>query len=164
MSQPQPAIDGVLNNESGTPIENDNGRGLSVWGITSATVEAVKADWPDDKLRYLTRSQASFFYLKYFWIPSNIGRIDDQALANKLFDLAVNMGQGTAIKLIQRAAGVAQDGVIGPQTAAAVNAMHPVLVLAILRTLAKDHYLDIVDANPSLQRFYNGWIARLDRA
>jgi type VI secretion system secreted protein VgrG len=164
MSQPQPAIDGVLANESGTPIENDNGRGLSMWGITSETVSGLGLHWTEDHLRYLTREQAELFYLQYFWLPSNIGRIADQALANKLLDLAVNMGQRTAIKLMQGAVGVPKDGVLGPQTAEAVNAMEPARALSLLRTMAQQHYLAIVAANPSLDKFYDGWMARLDRA
>lgn len=44
-----------------------------------------------------------------------------------VFDAAVNSGPGQAAKWLQRAAGVKDDGVIGPVTIAAATALGPVL-------------------------------------
>jgi lysozyme family protein len=164
MSQSTPAIDGVLNNESGTPIENDNGRGLSVWGITWATAQPLQPDWTEETLRGLTRGQAATFYYLHFWQKYNIGLINDQELASKTLDLTVNMGGGTAIRLLQQAASVTPiDGVLGPNTARAVNAMEPARALLMLRSLAQQHYLCLIANNPALDKYYDGWMARLDR-
>lgn len=164
MSQFSPAIDGVLNNESGTPIENDNGRGLSVWGITWETAHALQPDWTEETLRNLTRGQAATFYYMHFWLPSNIGLIDDQALANKALDLCVNLGQGMAVQLLQTACGVAPvDGVIGPLTAAGVNRLNPSFALINLRSHVAQYYKNIAVRNPSLAPYLDGWLNRLQR-
>lgn len=46
-----------------------------------------------------------------------------------VFDFAVNSGPKEAIKCLQRAAEVADDGVIGPATLAAVNAADPLRII-----------------------------------
>lgn len=163
MSQFSPAIDGVLNNESGTPIENDNNRGLSVWGITWITAKPLQPDWTESILRGLTRGQAGTFYYRHFWLPSNVGLIDDQALTNKVLDLCVNLGQGTAIKLLQKAVGVTADGVIGPATAKAINSMDPAQALAWYRDRVKGYYKNLVASIPALSKYLDGWLDRLER-
>jgi lysozyme family protein len=45
-----------------------------------------------------------------------------------LFDAAVNMGRDKAIRLLQRACGVAQDGVMGGNTIAAANRLSDAVV------------------------------------
>ena len=64
------------------------------------------------------------FYRRNFW-PPRFGQIAAQPVANWLFDKSVNMGISQAVKLLQRASGVADDGQFGPKTLAAVNAADP---------------------------------------
>ena len=42
-----------------------------------------------------------------------------------VFDAAVNSGPAQSVKWLQRALGVADDGVLGPRTLAAANAANP---------------------------------------
>lgn len=46
----------------------------------------------------------------------------DAALSFQVFDFAVNSGIETAIRKLQQAAGVADDGHVGPVTVAAIKA------------------------------------------
>lgn len=75
-----------------------------------------------------------------------------------VFDAAVNIGTGRAIKLLQRALNTVVDGFIGPKTVMAANA-------ASLDALG--HYVDLREAYykalpASLrQNFLNGWLNRL---
>jgi lysozyme family protein len=164
MSKFSAAITGLLANESGTLIENDNGRGPSKWGITWDTAEPLQPDWTEETIRGLTEGQATTFYYLHFWQKSNIGLIDDQALANKLLDLSVNMGATSAIKLLQQAADVSPaDGILGPATAKAVNALAQGGLVTKLRSVAEQHYLFLVKRNPALEKYLDGWLARLDR-
>ena len=49
--------------------------------------------------------------LKCYW---SFDGVQEQDIAWKMFDMAVNLGLGTAIKLCQCALGVAADGKWGP--------------------------------------------------
>ena len=55
----------------------------------------------------------------------------DQKLGFQLFDAAINHGIGNAIRMLQRAVGVADDGVVGKITLGAINekTLDDVLVL-----------------------------------
>ena len=86
----------------------------------------------------------------------------DQAVATKLFDMAVNMGPGKAIKLAQASAGVPDDGIFGPKTFRALNvtgdAVQPLLT-SICSTQV-GFYRGIVMARPKSQKFLAGWLVR----
>ena len=97
--------------------------------------------------------------LKRYWCFDDV---KEQDIAWKLFDMAVNLGLGTAIKLCQRALGIAVDGKWGPATEAAVNARLPLSLMEGLRAAAAAHYRDVVAANPANEKFLNGWLARAE--
>jgi type VI secretion system secreted protein VgrG len=88
-----------------------------------------------------------------------MGEIISQVVASKVFDMGVNMGIGTAVKILQKALGVAVDGVFGSGTLAAVNAASDALLPAYKQALAA-HYQSIVAAKPAEAKFLNGWLAR----
>jgi lysozyme family protein len=94
------------------------------------TIDAVKQTYPaklDDALKTLPGLQALIapFYKVNYWDCNRTGSINDQQLANQVFDTAVNCGTGTAAKLLQKAAQVTVDLQVGPQTIAAVNNSNP---------------------------------------
>jgi lysozyme family protein len=74
----------------------------------------------DAPVEELTLEQAKVIYHDLYWKPA---RCDDLPwpLSLFVFDAAVNQGVGTAIKLLQKTLGVAQDGVIGNNTLAAIR-------------------------------------------
>jgi lysozyme family protein len=123
-------------------------------------------------IQNLTLDQTAAIYQKYFWDAHNIGQINDQNLANKVFDLTVNMGPGTAthegaLTLLQRAVcdcgGNCQiDGIIGSQSIAQVNALNAVQLLAAYRQRAEARYQAIAAANQELAGNLDGWLNRLN--
>ena len=81
---------------------------------------------PDVDIENLKAAQAKGIYRREWWDRYGYGRIEDQAVAAKVLSLAANMGPLDAHRLLQQAlcdagAEVAVDGVIGPETLAAVN-------------------------------------------
>jgi lysozyme family protein len=83
----------------------------------------------------------------------------------KFFDLAVHTGIPQAIKLIHRALRstgqtITEDDVIGPITLAAINKADSTDLLAALKSEAAGYYRLIAQANPSQQKFINGWLNR----
>lgn len=94
---------------------NDPG-GETNWGITVVT--ARKHGYVGD-MRSMDQTVAKTIYRAQFWLPE----FNDMSyeLAFTIFDGAVNSGPGQAVRWLQRAVGVADDGKLGPVTLAAVD-------------------------------------------
>ena len=56
------------------------------------------------------------------------------------------------MKLLQRAVGLAEDGVLGPVTASTVNALPPAAVLGGFKLEAAKYYRAVVEAHPDRAR------------
>lgn len=108
------AFDRLIGNEGGySNVAGDPG-GETNWGIS-------KRSYPGLDIADLTREDAKAIYLRDFWQRGQMDQYDP-AIAFQVFDAAVNHGIETAVRLLQRSAGVADDGHIGPVTVAAVKA------------------------------------------
>lgn len=95
------------------------------------------------------------FYQQNYW---HYDGINDQLVANKIFDLAVNVGQRHAVKIVQQSVGVTQDGAYGPATEAAINTTSNLLPL--IRTNAESYHEQIVELHPEDAQFLKGWLRR----
>jgi lysozyme family protein len=125
-----------------------------------------KPDADEAFIQNLSTAEASSIYQTYFWGRYSLGSIDDQSLANKAFDLTVNMGPA-ALKLLQSAVNAcggqcAVDGVPGPISFAQINALDPVKLLTEFKTLAAQRYTQIATGNPQLAGDLTGWLSRLN--
>jgi lysozyme family protein len=113
------------------------------------------------------------FYKVKFWDYLKLDQVNNQKIANELFDTSVNMGQGIAALFLQRSLNVSNrngkdypdlqvDGNIGPVTINALN-NHPrqEQVLKLLNTLQGARYISICEANPSQEIFLNSWLSRV---
>ena len=101
------------------------------------------------------------FYLAEFWDINQTGQINDQQLADQVFDTAVLCGTGTAAKFLQTAAGVKVDLQIGPKTIAAVNEEDPKTIYNRYIELRKGYFLNIIARRPSQKVFQASWFSRL---
>lgn len=79
---------------------------------------------PLQDVRHLTREEGADIYYNSYWLPECPKLAPGLDLC--FFDEAVNAGPHAATKILQRALGVASDGVWGPQTEAATSAVHDV--------------------------------------
>lgn len=96
--------------------------GETNWGITWPILHQAIAGRlvPDTTtIRGLTRDQAKVIYRAFFW---DVLRTAHPAVRFQAFDFAVNSGIPTAIRKLQAALGVADDGNWGPVSAAALSA------------------------------------------
>lgn len=109
------------------------------------------------KLQELVRA----FYVTNYWDVNQLSLINDQQLANVVFDTGVNMGTGRAAKYLQTAAGVAIDGIIGKGTLSAINNGDAVDIYNKFNALRKAKYDAIIDNNPSQKQFYASWMSRI---
>ena len=76
--------------------------------------------YPNLDIRNLTLEQAKDIYYRDFWKRVHGEELHD-AIAYQLFDAAINHGIGNAIRMLQRAVDVADDGRVGPLTLGAVR-------------------------------------------
>ncbi len=84
------------------------------WGISAAA-------YPQLDIRALTKDEAQKIYRRDYWDRAQCGKLPPP-LALLVFDAAVNNGVGQAVRWLQAALGVAQDGAIGPAALAAIEA------------------------------------------
>jgi len=109
----------------------------------------AKRFYPDVDIKNLTEDEAKEIYKKDYW--------------DRHFDMCVNQGYGTAIRILQRAcnakgADIAVDGGFGPGTQAAINTYKP--SLERVRCYRLKHYYDLVNKKPEQERFLFGWFKR----
>jgi lysozyme family protein len=132
------------------------------YGITSQ-------DMPGVDIENLTPDQAVAYYSEHYWKPL-YSQINDQPLANHLFDMGVLAGVGTAIKCMQRAMNFPQsqcDGGFGPTTLGSMNnhiGPDAAALLQQFKHIMCVHYEAIVQANPAEAEFLAGWERRVDLA
>jgi lysozyme family protein len=147
-------INVILKNEGGYVNNIYDPGGETNFGI-------CKRQYPDIDIKNLTRDRAAEIYFKDYWSKMKLEQIDDEELALQLFDMGVNAGTGTAVKIIQRIVGADVDGVIGPQTARMINESD--LNLADLyKQERKKYYFSLARNKPNLQVFIAGWLNRID--
>jgi lysozyme family protein len=150
------AVQKTLAHEGGY-VNNPNDKGgPTKYGVT-------QADMPGVNIADITAEQAAAYYSEHYWKPL-YSQINDQLLGEKLFDMGVLFGVGTAVKLLQitlaNSISIVSDGNFGPQTLADVN-QHSNLLPAYRATLL-NHCMNVVNANPNDAVFLQGWINRIN--
>lgn len=106
-------INRVLGHEGGYVHDKNDPGGETNWGIS-------KRSYPSVSIKTLTRNQAIAIYYRDFWLKAHCEELSDGA-GYQLMDSAVNSGISQSIRFMQRAVGVADDGIYGPITLAAIR-------------------------------------------
>lgn len=111
-------FDRTIGHEGGYVNNPKDPGGETNWGVTknTATVNGYTGS-----MKSMTREQAKEIYQKAFWQRTQCEQYNP-ILGYQLFDAAVNHGIGNAIRILQRAVGVADDGRVGQLTLAAIQA------------------------------------------
>lgn len=152
------AVDVVLRHEGGYVDDPRDPGGATKYGIS-------KRSYPQLNIKALTRVEAAQIYHDDWWARYGYTDIRDLDLATKVFDTAVNMGAKRANKILQQAVNdagghLAEDGVLGPKSKAAVNGHSPRAVLRHFRARQARYYVRLVLRRQSLEKFLNGWLNR----
>ncbi len=152
------AIDVVLAHEGEALADHPLDRG-------GPTKFGISQRWnPDVNVRELTRAQAIEIYWERFWQGRGYEWLPG-AVASKVFDLAVNLGEQTAVTCVQRALRacgirVKIDGLLGPETCGAAGQANEVVLLAALRSEAAGEYRLRLERDESQAAFAGGWMNR----
>lgn len=160
----------TLGNEGGYVNHPADPGGATNFGIIQRNLDKwngahPELDFPGD-VKSLTQAQAQAIYCADYW---RWDALVAPAIAIKLFDIGVNCGTGTSIKLLQKAVNtlvappIAVDGQLGPGTLGAANAQEPDALMQALCQIQKGYYQAIVDRNPTQSVFLKGWFTRAAR-
>lgn len=99
------------------------------------------------------------FFKANFWDANNMTAINSQPVAEIIFDWQVNSGARTANRKVQQLIGTSSDGIFGPKTIAAINAMNPAKLYNSVLAARNAFYASLPDAD----KFLTGWLNRLTR-
>ncbi len=174
------AHEGVTFDSTGNPVPGktgwvnhvDDSGGETNYGITKAT--ALAAGYIGD-MKDIPFDTVKRIYKTGYWDKVWGDNIPDQRIAEKLFDIAVNMGVGVAAWFLQRVLNVHNkkgtlypdvvvDKVIGSgtvavlRTALAVAPYFPENIWKGLNGLQTERYIQIAETNQKLESFVPGWI------
>jgi lysozyme family protein len=146
-------IEQVLEHEGGYVNDPTDLGGETKYGIT-------KRFYPDLDIKNLTIQQAKDIYKKDYWDKNRVESLPHE-LWHIFFDMCVNMGRRTAVKILQRAAkskgkGLEVDGGMGPATLDAMNGVGDERV----RAYRVKYYVDLINEKPEQEKFYFGWFRR----
>ncbi|ELW7372138.1 TPA: glycoside hydrolase family 108 protein [Yersinia enterocolitica] len=162
------AIAFVLGSEGGYVNDPTDKGGETHWGISDKRdgladgMTDVNGDGkPDTRIKDLTLDQATQIYYRDYWYPSYCPDWPD-GISLLVFDSAVQHGVKKALCLLQEAAGVVADGIVGPKTTAAVISADPEWLLTRYLLRRSRYYADIIKSNSSQAKYLNGWFNRLD--
>lgn len=152
----------IFESEGGYGNDPDDHGGETNLGVT-------KASWADylgrpiqaGEMRALTKGAVTPYYRAEYWDKCRCDELP-VGLDYAVFDFAVNAGPRRAIKFLQQAVGVVNDGVIGPGTMAAVAKANPKEAIEQFSAAKSSFYKGIVDHDPTQKKFINGWLNRVE--
>jgi lysozyme family protein len=139
--------------------------------VGNSASEINKAAESDTGLQHLVWAA----YKTSYWDILTLDKLEDQRVANELYDTGVNMGVGRAALFFQRALNCINrngqlfpdlklDGQVGQKTIAAFNmlsASDKYIVWKLLNCQQGEKYIDICEANPTQEKFMRSWASRV---
>tara|TARA_R100000908_G_C3687869_1_gene103589 strand:- start:135 stop:608 length:474 start_codon:yes stop_codon:yes gene_type:complete len=146
-------IEQVLEHEGGYVNDPKDLGGETKYGIT-------KRFYPELNIKELTIEKAKQIYKDDYWDKNRVESLP-QELWHIFFDMCVNMGRRTAVKVLQRAAvnrgrDIEVDGGLGPATIGALKGVE----LDRVRAFRVKYYVDLITARPEQEKFFLGWFRR----
>lgn len=169
---PEGLLQRVLSAEGGFIYEDAPGDrgGPTKGGVDIRSLIAYRGhDCTADDVKNLTMDEWTSIATEMYWHKPKYDELPDcisDHTASEIFDIGWVSGTGTAIKLLQRIVGSEADGVLGPNTFTACDkyvsqygdsALCNALVDARIR-----FFRDIVENDPSQEKWLHGWINRAE--
>lgn len=152
----------VLGWEGGFSDDAADRGGATNHGITIGTLAAWRGhEVTADDVQALGQEEAEAIYQTDYWRAAQC-HVLPAGLDLIIFDLAVNSGPGRAVRMLQEAVGAEIDGAAGPETMRAVQALLVAEVIRSVSRLRRVFYRQLADNDPSQERFFRGWVNRLE--
>lgn len=155
------AFERLIGHEGGYSTDrNDPGNwtgGKVGKGVLKGTKYGIAANtYPNLDIKNLTLEQAKAIYKKDWWDKLGADQLHP-AIVYQLWDFAVNAGKSRAIKELQQAVGVPDDGIIGPKTITAVKSKDVNDVLLLLASERLSFYTSL----KTWSTYGKGWTNRV---
>ena len=147
------AFDLLIGNEGGYVNNPKDPGGETNWGITRAV--AVDNGY-SGSMKIMPKETAKQIYRKMYWDKLQCDQLPF-VVAFQLFDAGVNHGNTQAAKFLQRALSVADDGVIGAKTIAAVSKLKDLQIVMLFNAERIEFYA----ALKTFSTFGKGWVRRV---
>lgn len=146
----------VLKHEGGFSDHPSDPGGKTMKGVTQAVYDAYRKTRarPVQSVKFITDDEVKAIYRFQYWDRVQ-GDLLPAGLDYAVFDFAVNSGVGRASKYLQAVLGVAQDGVIGAKTLAAIQSPRNTINALCDRRMGFLHGLR------TFWRFGKGWTRRV---
>ncbi len=138
-------------------------------------IDTYKSEYPEDFEEHLEddvmlQMAVKGFYYNHYWLPLHCEQLPFQ-IAAELFDTGVNMGEQTAVRILQKSLNLLNknqtifddlkvDGIIGPKTISAAHKVNPRKLLKVMNGYQFMHYANIMENNPLYEK-YTGWFNRI---
>ena len=156
------ALSVILRHEGGFVDHPKDPGGMTNLGVTRATWEGwTKRKTSEADMRALTPAKVAPVYRKNYWDKLRCSDIPP-GLALCVFDFGVNAGPKRAARYLQKLAGAAQDGSIGPATIAAVKGwvarVGEAGAVRAYQEARRGYYRQL----PTFATFGRGWLRRVD--
>ncbi len=151
----------VIGHEGGfTNDKNDRGNwtsGVIGEGELKGTKFGISAmSYPDLDIEHLNLDVARSIYFEDFWIKNGIDKLPP-AMQYQMFDASINHGYRNAAKMLQRAVGVVDDGIIGKLSMEAINGFDQVVLATLFNHERLKFYTNIKTWNS----YGEGWARRV---
>lgn len=145
-------------------ISRNNWPNLKLWGV----IDDIKTRYDSIKninsaikaSPYPVEQYIEDFYKQNFWEPLQLDMVNDQQIANAVYDFGVNAGMGRAALKIQIATDVTPDGIIGSHTLYAINNSDPAELLNTFNVLREAYYKGLSE-KPGQHQFLSSWLSRI---
>lgn len=157
-------VDAILIREGSAYTNHPADRGgPTKFGITQETLNVFRGKpvSPED-VEHLSATEAREIYKQKYIKNAGFGAIKDSRLKAFVIDSAVNHGILTAVKLLQRALRVKDDGILGPETRKALDECSASRVHLQMIGQRAMFYGAILTKDPSQCVFAKGWMNRLN--
>ncbi|WP_230660483.1 glycoside hydrolase family 108 protein [Psychrobacter sp. I-STPA10] len=148
-----PLFDRLMVHEGGYVNHPNDPGGETKWGVTK---QVARKYGYYGSMRHLPKTTAHQIAERLYWDVIH-GDDLDKSVAWQLMDAAYNHGNRNAIKMIQRAVSVADDGVIGSITLSAINSMDKNDVILRFNAERLEFYAQL----RSFKTFGRGWVRRV---
>ena len=176
----QPSLKIVFGNEGGLTCDpGDPGNwstGRVGYGKQGCTKYGIATNtYPNIDIRNLTIAQAGKIYERDYWNPNKLGKLESQGVATEIFDTGVNCGVKFAGMVFQKVCnhlngkgkdypvdGIVTDEQINFANKYTRTRANRVKFYKLLNGYQLDRYLSIVDKNPSMEKYLNSWLSRVN--
>ncbi len=142
--------------------------GATKFGITLATWKQFGYDKNGDGIidardvQLITKEEARKIAKKQYWDYFHADQIQNQSIASIIVDWGYNSGTATAAMLVQKILNLKASGRFDNATLSALNNASQKDLFDQLKAARKAFYDRIVAKNPSQQKFYKGWMSRIN--